>query len=257
MSRLWIDRLVVGYRDRPVLGEVSVRLAEREILVLVGPSGCGKSTLLRTLAGLAAPLSGRALVDGEPVHGPGRDRVLVFQDDGLLPWRSVRRNVVLPLVIGRVPRARRRAEADRWLARVGLLDAAHRLPRELSGGMRQRAQLARALAGGPGLLLMDEPFGALDAQTRAAMQRLLIEVWRAHPRTIVFVTHDIDEALALGDRIAVLRPGLAGEPARPGIAELIDVPAPRDGRRDPGLRGRVLAALASGTRGPEHADSTR
>jgi NitT/TauT family transport system ATP-binding protein len=183
--------------------------------------------------------------------------VLVFQDDGLLPWRSVRRNVELPLAIRRVPRAHRRAEADRWLARVGLLDAAHRLPRELSGGMRQRAQLARALAGGPELLLMDEPFGALDAQTRGAMQRLLIEVWRAHPRAIVFVTHDIDEALALGDRIAVLCPGLPDEPARPGIAELIDVPAPRAGRPDPALRARVLAALATGTRGPEHPHSLR
>jgi NitT/TauT family transport system ATP-binding protein len=237
-----VDGLRVGYRGRPVLGELSLDVGAREILVVVGESGCGKSTLLRTLAGLQPPLAGQVLVDGEPVRGPGRDRILVFQDDGLLPWRSVRSNVELPLAIRRVPRARRRQGAASWLDRVGLADSADRLPRQLSGGMRQRAQLARALAGEPRLLLMDEPFGALDAQTRPAMQRLLVDVWRAHPRTVVFVTHDVDEALALGDRIAVLSPT-----GPTGLAELVEVPHPRSGHPDPTTRDQILAALHTKT----------
>jgi NitT/TauT family transport system ATP-binding protein len=246
VSGLRVSGLRVGYRGRPVLGELTLEVAPAEILVVLGPSGCGKSTLLRTLAGLATPLAEQVLVDGEPVRGPGGDRILVFQDDGLLPWRSVRRNVELPLAIRRVPRARRRREAASWLDRVGLADSAHRLPHQLSGGMRQRAQLARALAGEPRVLLMDEPFGALDAQTRAAMQRLLVDVWLAQPRTIVFVTHDLDEALALGDRIAVLSPA-GGPTTAPGLAVLIDVPAPRAPQPDDptyrATRDRVLAAL--------------
>jgi NitT/TauT family transport system ATP-binding protein len=230
--------LRIGYPGHPVLEQLDLTVADGEIRVLLGPSGCGKSTLLRTIAGLQPPLAGEVQVTGAPVHGPSGERVLVFQDDGLLPWRSVRRNVELPMAIRRVSRARRRATALHWLERVGLTESADRLPRQLSGGMRQRVQLARALAGGPRLLLMDEPFGALDAQTRTAMQALLVEVWRAAPRTIVFVTHDIDEALALGDRITVLRPD---------GGELIDVPAPRAPVPDHpdyrGVRTRVLAAL--------------
>jgi NitT/TauT family transport system ATP-binding protein len=230
--------LRIGYPGHPVLEHLDLTVANGEVRVLLGPSGCGKSTLLRTIAGLQPPLAGEVQVTGEPVHGPSGERVLVFQDDGLLPWRSVRRNVELPMAIRRVPRARRRAAALRWLERVGLTEAADRLPRQLSGGMRQRAQLARALAGEPSLLLMDEPFGALDAQTRTAMQHLLVEVWQAAPCTIVFVTHDVDEALALGDRITVLRPS---------GGQLIDVPAPRAPAPDHpdyrGARARVLAAL--------------
>lgn len=236
----------IGYPGHPVLDELDLRVADGEIRVLLGPSGCGKSTLLRTIAGLQPPLAGRVAVTGRPVSGPSGERVLIFQDDGLLPWRSVRRNVELPMAIRGLPRAKRRATALDWLDRVGLTDSADRLPRQLSGGMRQRAQLARALAGEPKLLLMDEPFGALDAQTRTAMQRLLVEVWRTTPRTIVFVTHDVDEALALGDRITVLRPS---------GGQLIDVPTPRAPVPDHpdyrGTRTRVLAALHGTTPTPE------
>ena len=248
MSGLRLERLRVGYGERAVLGELDLDISDGEIRVVLGASGCGKSTLLRTIAGLQDPVAGQVLVGGTPVTGPGRDRVLIFQDDGLLPWRNVQRNVELPMVIRGVRRAERRSAAHYWLERVGLDDAAHQLPHQLSGGMRQRGQLARALAGEPGLLLMDEPFGALDAQTRAAMQRLLVEVWKADPRTIVFVTHDVDEALALGDRITILDPC--------GPAELINVPTPRDPQPgDPAYRrarARVLAVLARNTLGQHH-----
>ncbi|MET8995095.1 ABC transporter ATP-binding protein [Amycolatopsis sp. Hca4] len=201
---LRIENLTVHYGQRAVLSGIDLAVADAEILAVTGPSGCGKSTLLRTLAGLLPASSGRVLSAGTPVTGTSAERALVFQDDGLLPWRSVRRNVELPLSIRRVPRARRRVEAESWLDQVGLAGYEDHLPRELSGGMRQRVQLARTLAGSPRVILADEPFGALDAQTRTAMQRLLVEVWRKRPTTVVFVTHDVDEALFLADRVAVL-----------------------------------------------------
>jgi NitT/TauT family transport system ATP-binding protein len=165
------------------------------------------------------------------------DRGMVFQDNALLPWRSVRSNIELALRLRGLPRAGRRTEADRWIAELGLAGFGDYLPKSLSGGMRQRVQLARGLAGAPRAVMMDEPFGALDTQTRAAMQRLLIDTWRAHPTTIVFVTHDVDEALLLGDRIAVL--GKAGRPLR----ALIDVAEPRSDRQRPALRAEIIAAL--------------
>jgi NitT/TauT family transport system ATP-binding protein len=254
VTEVRLDRVSIGYRGRPVLAELSLTVGDQEILVLLGSSGCGKSTLLRTIAGLQPTLAGRLTVDGVPVHGPSGRCTLVFQDDALLPWRSVRRNVELPLAVRGVPRRRRRALAESWIERVGLADYADRLPGELSGGMRQRAQLARTLAGGATLLLMDEPFGALDATTRAAMQRLLVEVWRSQPATIVFVTHDVAEAMALGDRIAVLSPT--------GLTDLVDVPAPRTPTQpEPThreLSDRLLAALGSAiSKGTEGADSDR
>ncbi|MEE1816086.1 ABC transporter ATP-binding protein [Streptomyces sp. SP18ES09] len=220
-----------------VSGPVGLRIAPGELLTVVGPSGCGKTTLLRTLAGLLPPLEGRVTQDGEPVRRPGADRALVFQHDALLPWRSVRANVELPLAIRRVPRAERRREADAWLERVGLAGHAHRLPHRLSGGQRQRVQLARALAGRPRAVLMDEPFGALDATTRAGMQDLLVEILRGTGATVVFVTHDVDEALHLGDRVVLFASG-----------EVLDVPRPRvrDARNAPAteaLRRRVLDSL--------------
>ncbi len=166
MSALRIENLSVHYGPRTVLSGIDLDVAENEILAVTGPSGCGKSTLLRTLAGLLPATSGRILSGGEPISGTSAERALVFQDDGLLPWRSVRRNVELPLAIRRVPRSRRRADAESWLAQVGLEGFENHLPRELSGGMRQRVQLARTLAGSPRVVLADEPFGALDAQTR-------------------------------------------------------------------------------------------
>jgi NitT/TauT family transport system ATP-binding protein len=194
--------------------------------------------VLRALAGLLRQDSGQILADGDPVLTTSRDRAMVFQDSALLPWRTVRSNVELALKLAGLPRAGRREEALRWIADVGLTGFEDYLPKSLSGGMRQRVQLARGLAGNPRAVMMDEPFGALDAQTRTSMQRLLIETWRNHPTTIVFVTHDVDEALLLGDRVAVL--GRAGQPLR----ALVDVPTPRspDGDRT-ALRAEILAAL--------------
>jgi NitT/TauT family transport system ATP-binding protein len=202
-----IEGLTAGYGRSAVLRGLDLAIDDGEIVVVAGPSGCGKSTLLRAVAGLLPITSGRVLVDGEPVRGPSRDRALVFQDDGLLPWRTALRNVELPLALRGVSKVERRALARSWLDRVGLAAFEKYLPRELSGGMRQRVQLARTLAQAPKLVLMDEPFGALDAQTRAAMQSLVVEVLRETGTTTIFVTHDVDEAVLLGDRAVVLGAG--------------------------------------------------
>ena len=202
-----IEDLTLRYGATTVLSGFDLSVRAGETVVIAGASGCGKSTLLRALAGLLPVAGGRVVVDGEPVSGPSAQRALVFQDDGLLPWRTARRNVELPLALRGVGRVERRERADAWLARVGLAGSEDRLPRELSGGMRQRVQLARTLAQGPRLVLMDEPFGALDAQTRAAMQRLLVDVLAETGTTTVFVTHDVDEAVLLGDRVVVLGAG--------------------------------------------------
>jgi NitT/TauT family transport system ATP-binding protein len=242
--RLGADDVALGYGPVPVVSGLRFEVTGGEILVIVGASGCGKTTLLRGLAGLLPPVCGRFLADGAPIAATSPDRALVFQDDALLPWRSAQRNVELPLAIRGLPRRERASRASHWLAQVGLAGQESRLPRELSGGMRQRVQLARTLAGGPRAILMDEPFGALDAQTRATMQRLLIKVWNASPTTVVFVTHDVDEALFLGDRVGVLGSG--------GITEMITVPNQRDpeARSAPevaAVRARILALLGPGT----------
>ncbi len=219
-TRLTLHAATLGRPAVPVLADVDLDVAPGEILTVVGPSGCGKSTLLRSLAGLLPPLAGQIGQDGHPVTGPSAERALIFQEDALLPWRTLRANVELPLAIRRVPRSERRVQAEEWLARVGLADHARQLPHRVSGGQRQRAQLARALAGRPRAVLMDEPFGALDAQTRAGMQDLLVEVLRGTGATVVFVTHDVDEALFLGDRVALLGAGR--------LLAVRDVPRPRD-----------------------------
>jgi NitT/TauT family transport system ATP-binding protein len=234
---LELDRVLLSYTGAPVIDELSLTARPGEILVLTGPSGCGKSTVLRALAGLLRPDSGRVLADGAEVITTSGDRGMVFQDNALLPWRTVRSNIELALRLRGEPRASRRAQAERWITEVGLSGFADYLPKSLSGGMRQRVQLARGLAGAPRAVMMDEPFGALDTQTRAAMQRLLIDTWRAHPTTIVFVTHDVDEALALGDRIVVL--GRAGEPLR----AVLDVPDPRSASPRADLHAEIVAAL--------------
>jgi NitT/TauT family transport system ATP-binding protein len=234
---LGLDRLRLCYSGIAVIDDLSLTVRPGEILVLAGPSGCGKTTVLRALAGLLAPDDGRVLADGAEVSSTSGDRGVVFQDNALLPWRSVRSNIELALRLRGVPRANRATEADRWIAELGLTGFGDYLPKNLSGGMRQRVQLARGLAGAPRAVMMDEPFGALDTQTRAAMQRLLIDSWRAHPTTIVFVTHDVDEALTLGDRVAVL--GRAGQPLR----ALVDVPQPRSDRTHPEIRAEIVAAL--------------
>ncbi|MFD8542826.1 ABC transporter ATP-binding protein [Streptomyces sp. NPDC059649] len=237
--RLTLADAVLGRPGAPVLHGLDLDIAPGEILTVVGPSGCGKSTLLRTLAGLLPPLGGRLSQDGEPLTGPAADRALVFQEDALLPWRTLRANVELPLDIRGLARAERRARAAEWLVRVGLGEQAARLPHQVSGGQRQRAQLARALAGRPRAVLMDEPFGALDARTRAGMQQLLVEVLRGTGATVVFVTHDVDEALFLGDRVALLGTGRA--------PRVVPVPRPRDraAHTDPATAGLRRTALAS------------
>jgi NitT/TauT family transport system ATP-binding protein len=236
--RLELDRVLLSYTGTPVVNNLSLTAQPGEILILTGPSGCGKSTALRALAGLLKPDAGRVLADGQPVRSTSRDRGMVFQDSALLPWRTVRSNIELALKLRGVPRPGRRERADRWIDEVGLDGFGDFLPKNLSGGMRQRVQLARGLAGAPRAVMMDEPFAALDAKTRTAMQRLLIQTWQAHPTTVVFVTHDVDEALELGDRVAVL--GRAGQPLR----ALLDVPNPRDpdvSRTE--LRTELLGAL--------------
>jgi NitT/TauT family transport system ATP-binding protein len=234
--RLELDRVRLSYSGVPVVDGLSLAVEPGEILVLTGPSGCGKSTVLRAFAGLLHPEAGQVLADGTEVVTTSRDRGMVFQDSALLPWRSVRSNIELALKLRGEPRAGRRDRADRWIAEVGLSGFADYLPKSLSGGMRQRVQLARGLAGAPRAVLMDEPFGALDTQNRAAMQRLLIDTWRAHPTTIVFVTHDVDESLTLGDRVAVMdRTG--------NLRTVVDVPDPRGGVSQPRLRSEILAAL--------------
>ncbi|MBI3227508.1 MAG: ABC transporter ATP-binding protein [Mycolicibacterium cosmeticum] len=231
-----LDDVTLSYTGAPVLSGLTLTVQPGEILVLTGPSGCGKSTVLRALAGLLAPDAGRVSADGERITTTSRDRGMVFQDSALLPWRSVRSNIELALQLRGEPRSTRRARAERWIDEVGLTGFADYLPKSLSGGMRQRVQLARGLAGAPRAVMMDEPFGALDAQTRAAMQRLLIATWRAHPTTIVFVTHDVDEALILGDRVAVLGGG--------GLRVLQEVPRPRTENVDrSALRTEILEAL--------------
>lgn len=233
---LELDDVTLSYTGAPVLGNLTLTVQPGEILVLTGPSGCGKSTVLRALAGLLAPDAGRVSADGTQITTTSRDRGMVFQDSALLPWRSVRSNIELALQLRGEPRSSRRARAERWIDEVGLTGFADYLPKSLSGGMRQRVQLARGLAGAPRAVMMDEPFGALDAQTRAAMQRLLIATWRAHPTTIVFVTHDVDEALILGDRVAVLGGG--------GLRLLQEIPRPRTENVDrSALRTEILEAL--------------
>ncbi|MFI1396291.1 ABC transporter ATP-binding protein [Streptomyces sp. NPDC020681] len=238
-ARLTLSGVALGRPGATVLDGLDLDIAPGEILAVVGPSGCGKSTLLRTLAGLLPALGGEVAQDGEPITAPRAERALVFQDDALLPWRTVRANVELPLAIRGSKRAERRRKAEQWLERVGLADRAAHLPYRISGGQRQRVQLARALAAEPRAVLMDEPFGALDAQTRAGMQQLLVDVLRGTGATVVFVTHDVDEALFLGDRVALL-----------GTGRVLDVPRPRDraAHADPAtvaLRRDVLESLGS------------
>ncbi|MFD5176842.1 ABC transporter ATP-binding protein [Nocardia sp. NPDC058379] len=233
--RLSLESVRISYGAKTVVRGIDLDIAPGEILVLVGKSGCGKSTLLRAIAGLRRPSGGVIRADEDTVTGPSADRALVFQDDALLPWRTARANVELALRLRGVPRGERARSSQRWLDEVGLTGYADYLPRDLSGGMRQRVQLARSLAGSPRAVLMDEPFGALDSQTRAEMQRLLVDTWRAHPTTIVFVTHDLDEALLLGDRIAVLGDG--------ALRALVDVPDPREPVDRQALRDRILESL--------------
>jgi NitT/TauT family transport system ATP-binding protein len=203
------------------LRDISLRVHRRELVCVIGPSGCGKSTLIRIIAGLDEPTSGRMLVDGKETSGPCPERGMVFQGYTLFPWLTVKRNVMFGLEMEGKPQDLAEAEARQWIELVGLGKFANAYPHQLSGGMKQRVAIARALAPNPRVLLMDEPFGALDAQTRAQMQAHLLEIWRNVDVTILFITHDLDEAIFLADRIIVLK-------AHPGeIQEIIEVPVPR------------------------------
>lgn len=191
----------------PALGGVDFDIRPNEFLSIIGPSGCGKTTLLRILAGLAQPDSGNVLIDGRVVTEPGPERAMVFQAFGLFPWKTVLDNVMFPLRIRKMPEAEAKAKAMDQLTRVGLERFVSSHPHQLSGGMQQRVGLARALATEPDILLMDEPFGAIDAQTREYMQEELMKIWWETRKTVVFVTHDLDEAVMLSDRILVLSRG--------------------------------------------------
>jgi NitT/TauT family transport system ATP-binding protein len=200
------------------LEDIALDVRSGEFLALVGPSGCGKSTLLDLLGGLTAPTSGRILLDGRPIAGPGRDRAIVFQQYALFPWRTAAENVEFGLDIAGFKPKQRRDIARHFLDLVGLSGFAASYPHELSGGMKQRVAIARSLAYDPEVLLMDEPFAALDAQTRETLQGELLRIWGATGKTIVFITHGIDEAIVLGQRVAVMT-------SRPGrIKQVIDIP---------------------------------
>src|SRR5260370_11991109 len=201
--------------------DLSLEVADREFITIVGPSGCGKSTLLRVVAGLVRPGSGDVLLDGQSITGPGADRGMVFQSYTLFPWLTVQGNVEFGPRLKHISADERARLASEYIDLVGLRGFERSYPRELSGGMMQRVAIARALANDPEVLLMDEPFGALDAQTLVIMQELLVTIWQRSPKTIVFVTHDIDEALFLGDRVYIMT-------ARPGqIKQTLDVNLPR------------------------------
>lgn len=206
------------------LAPTSFEIEEAEFVSFIGPSGCGKTTLLHIIDGLIEATTGRVLVDGTRVTGPGPDRGMVFQEFALLPWRTVRGNVELGLELrGERPQLRRE-RADRWLSLVSLQPFSDRFPRELSGGMRQRVSIARALALDPKILLMDEPFANLDAQTKVLLEQELMNLWASTRKTILFVTHDLAEAIALSDRVVIFT-------ARPGrVKDIVEVklPRPRD-----------------------------
>lgn len=251
MSLLEIDRVHKAYGTGPgavtAVEDVTLTAHPGEMLCIVGPSGCGKTTLLRCVSGLLPPTSGTVTVDGEVVTAPPRSMALVFQDysRSLLPWMTVHANVVLPLKARRMPRAERDDLAAGALAAVGLDGHGHRHPWQLSAGMQQRVAIARALAYTPRILLLDEPFASVDAQTRADLQDLLLDVWHRTNLTVLLVTHDVDEAAYLADRIVVL----SASPALVKETIDVDLPRPRDQIRTrqlpefAHLRGRVFASV--------------
>jgi len=254
-----ISKSFGGQAGKPVtqaLHQISLDIHDGEFLTLVGPSGSGKTTLLDLLAGLNQPSSGAILIDGKPITGPGKDRAVVFQQYALFPWRTAGANVSIGLEGSGLSKRQRRATAEEYLELVGLAGSHDRYPDELSGGMKQRVAIARALAYQPDILLMDEPFAALDAQTREQLQDELLRIWRTTAKTIVFITHGVDEAVYLGQRVAVLS-------AHPGrLHSLIDIDLPARGdasldiRSDPAfaaLRHEVWTALHSENR---HSDNT-
>lgn len=229
------------HREIRALADFNLDIGKGEFVCLLGPSGCGKTTVLRIIAGLESATDGEVRLRGKKVTSGGRDRGMVFQEFALFPWRTVRKNIEFGLEVKGVPEAERSGISSRLIELVGLKGFEDAHPGELSGGMKQRVGIARALANEPAVLLMDEPFGSLDAQTRNLMQRELLRIWSATSKTILFVTHSVDEAVFLADRIVVMT-------ARPGkVREIIDVnlPRPRDrtSRDFISVRGKVLTEL--------------
>ncbi|MDF1656147.1 MAG: ABC transporter ATP-binding protein [Verrucomicrobiales bacterium] len=221
--------------DVTALKSVDFEVYRREFMCVIGPSGCGKSTLIRILAGLETETSGAVLLDGNPVAGPGPDRGMVFQSYTLFPWLTVKQNVMFGPKMAGHKEAGVEADARQWIELVGLSQFENSYPHQLSGGMKQRVAIARALANRPRILLMDEPFGALDAQTRAQMQSYLLQIWRNLDITILFITHDLDEAIYLADRILVLK-------ANPGeVDEILEVPVPRPRNLDQFIEPEFIA----------------
>lgn len=223
------------------IAEFDLDVEEGEFVCILGPSGCGKTTLLRMIAGLETPTSGDLLLNGNPISRPGSDRGMVFQEFALFPWRTVRKNIEFGLEVKRVPPAERKEISQRFIDLVGLKGFEEYHPYQLSGGMKQRVGIARALANEPTILLMDEPFGALDAQTRNLMQKELLRIWKETRKTVIFITHSVDEAVYLADRVIVLT-------TRPSkIKEIfkIETERPRD-RASPEfakMRKRILSEL--------------
>jgi NitT/TauT family transport system ATP-binding protein len=221
-----ISRVFPGVRGGAptrALEPTSLEVGDNDFVTILGPSGCGKSTLLRLVAGLDQPTTGRIVLDGKTISAPGPDRGMVFQSYTLFPWLTVADNIAFGLREKGVPAAARAEIVHAWLARIGLEAFAHHYPHQLSGGMKQRTAIARALANDPAILLLDEPFGALDNQTRGLMQELLLGIWEREQKTVLFVTHDIEEAIFLGSRVVVMT-------ARPGRFKAdvaIELPHPR------------------------------
>jgi NitT/TauT family transport system ATP-binding protein len=218
-------RFESGRRTVQALSDVSFDAADGEFVCIVGPSGCGKTTLFRTIAGLEPPTTGEVRLDGRPVEGPGPDRGMVFQEYGLFPWRTVAGNVAFGMEQQDVPAGERERRTEELLDLVGLTGSADAYPKELSGGMKQRVGIARALAVDPELLLMDEPFGSVDAQTRDMLHDELLRIWRETGKTVLFVTHDVEEAVTLADRIVVM----AADPGR--VREVVPVALDRPRER--------------------------
>ncbi|MEM8590120.1 MAG: ABC transporter ATP-binding protein [Pseudomonadota bacterium] len=217
-------RFIARGREVQALAGIDLEIEDGEFVAMVGPSGCGKTTLLNMMAGIALPTGGTVVHDGRTIDGPNRAVGYMTQVDSLLPWRTVFQNVVLPLQLRGVERRRSREVAQQMLALVGLDGFGHHFPTELSGGMRKRAALAQLLSYEPATLLMDEPFGALDAQLKLVMQAELLKIWRNSGKTIVFVTHDLAEAIALADRVIVF----SGRPGKIKLIQPIDLERPRD-----------------------------
>ncbi len=232
----------------PVLSEVDISVSEGEFICILGPSGCGKTSLLNLVAGFETPTNGQILLDDVPIAGPGADRGVVFQgDDALFPWLNGRDNVAFGLKMRGMSNEAAREQADRYLKLVHLTAHAEKYPAELSGGMKQRIQIARVLANEPKILLMDEPFGALDAQTRSKLQDELIDIWMTTRKTVIFITHDVAEAITLADRIFLLSQG-----PRSRVAQIVEIDIDRPRRRGDPKFGEMWEAVNALISDSEH-----